>query len=159
MRIPLYLTLLTIFTLTACSTIPGGPIETTAPPQEIKPTATQGSGATIGPAPTNTPPALDSGIEGQVFIGPTCGGPVRIDASPCPDLPYQAEITILDQKGEQITQFKTDVEGRFKISLAPGDYVLRPESPGALPRAGEMDVTVEAGDYTQLVITYDSGMR
>lgn len=99
-----------------------------------------------------------SGIEGQVLLGPACPGPVSSD-KPCPDKPYQANILVQDQNGKTITQFQTDQNGNFRVSLSPGTYTLHPESPGAFPRAADQTVAVQPGQFTQVQITYDSGIR
>ena len=99
----------------------------------------------------------DSGIEGQALISPTCAGPVRIGSS-CDEEPYQATLTVLSPKGERIVQIQTDEKGRFKISLAPGEYILHPESED-ITSAEEQTVIVEAGAFTQVVVNYDSGIR
>ena len=45
------------------------------------------------------------------------------------------------------------------VLLAPGDYVLAPESTGVLPRAFEQAVTVVFGRITAVEIVFDSGIR
>jgi len=99
----------------------------------------------------------DSGVEGQVFIGPLC--PVIQQGQECPDQPYQATLTVNSPDGKKITQIQTDDQGRFKIPLAAGNYILHPESPNTLPFASEQPFTVEDGKFTQLNINYDSGIR
>jgi len=103
------------------------------------------------------PQTADSGIEGQVFIGPNC--PVVQVGEECPDQPYQAVLTVNSLQGKRVVQIQTDEEGRFRIPLEPGDYVLHPESPNTLPFAGEQTVTVEEGNFTQVIVNYDSGIR
>lgn len=103
------------------------------------------------------PTPRGSGIEGQVLIGPTC--PVVQQNQECPDQPYQATLTIRSRTGVQIMQFQTDPEGRFKVPLAPGEYILHPESPDGIPFASDQTFLVETGQYTQLSINYDSGIR
>ncbi len=103
------------------------------------------------------PTPTDSGIEGQVFIGPTC--PVVQIGQECPDQPYQAVLTVLSPEGRKIVQVETDEQGRFKIPLAAGEYILRPESPNVLPYASEQPFVVESGAFTQLTVIYDSGIR
>jgi major membrane immunogen (membrane-anchored lipoprotein) len=110
----------------------------------------------ITPAPLSALP--NSGLEGQVLIGPTCAGPARVGSN-CEDQPFQAVITVNSPKGERIVQIQTNKEGRFKIPLAPGEYILHPESPSVMPFAGEQTVTVEIGKFTQVVVNYDSGIR
>ena len=99
----------------------------------------------------------DSGIEGQVLIGPTC--PVVVEGQDCADKPYQATLTVNSPNGRKIAQVQTDEEGRFKIPLAPGEYILHPESPNVMPFAGEQTFIVETGKFTQIVVNYDSGIR
>ena len=99
----------------------------------------------------------DSGVEGQVLIGPLC--PVVQVGQECPDQPYQATLTVNNSNGDEIAQVQTDEEGRFKIPLAPGEYILHPESPNAMPFAADQAFTVEAGKFTQIKVQYDSGIR
>jgi len=105
----------------------------------------------VKPTPTN------SGVEGQVFIGPNCA--VVQQGQPCPDQPYQATLTIHSLDGKKITQVQTDGSGRFQIALAPGQYIMHPESPNVMPFAAEQTFTVEASMFTQVIVNYDSGIR
>ena len=110
---------------------------------------------------TACPPKIpdNTGIEGQVFIGPMC--PVVQQGQECPDRPYQATLTVLTASGHKVTQFTTDAEGRFQVPLAPGDYILRPQTPAnqPMPVAAEQAFTVTEGQFTQVDVTYDSGIR
>ena len=97
-----------------------------------------------------------SGIEGGVIIRP-------INPIDQPGManyrPYQATVSVMDQRGQTVTQFQSDLDGRFRLPLEPGTYTLRPESPGPLPYAAEQVVTVSEGQFTEVLITYDSGIR
>lgn len=106
-----------------------------------------------------TPTPTDSGITGKALIGPIC--PVVIEGQDCPDRPYQATITVNSLEGRKIVQFQTDEEGNFTVPLAPGEYILHPETPPdkPLPRAEEQRFTVKLGEYTRLNVLYDSGIR
>ncbi|HET6822093.1 MAG TPA: carboxypeptidase-like regulatory domain-containing protein [Anaerolineales bacterium] len=104
-----------------------------------------------------SPTPRGSGIEGQVFLGPMC--PVVQEGQDCPDQPYQATLTITSRNGVQVVQFQSDEQGRFRVSLVPGEYVLHPESPNGIPFAGDQSFTVETGQYTQITVLYDSGIR
>ncbi len=110
-------------------------------------------------APTSSPVpgTTGSGIEGQAVIGPMC--PVVKEGVSCPNQPYRATLTVNNLKGEKIVQFQTDDQGRFHLSLPPGDYILHPESTGKYPRAPEQTFTVTAGKFTQLTVTFESGIR
>lgn len=107
--------------------------------------------------------ATASGVEGQVSIGPVC--PVQQengDATTCPDTqPYQATITVFDAQNDQVTSFQTDAEGHFQIALEPGDYTLQPESPPntPYPRAEQVNVSISEGEFVQVDILFDSGIR
>jgi len=103
------------------------------------------------------PATATSGIEGQVFIGPTC--PVVQQGQDCPDKPYQATLTVNGSDGRMVAQVKTDAEGRFKIPLDAGEYILHPESPNMLPFASEQTFTVREDQFTKMTVTYDSGIR
>jgi hypothetical protein len=99
----------------------------------------------------------NSGVEGQVLIGPMC--PVVQAGQPCPDQPYQATLTVNSRDGTRLTQVQADSQGHFRIQLKPGDYVLHPESRNTLPFAAEQALHVEAGRFTRLTVSYDSGIR
>lgn len=103
------------------------------------------------------PASTTSGVEGQVFIGPVC--PVVQEGQECADRPYQATLIVNNSNGREIVKVQTDEQGRFKIPLEPGEYILQPESPNVMPYAAEQVFVVEAGRFTQVNITYDSGIR
>jgi len=97
-----------------------------------------------------------SGIEGRVIIRPVRPVERRGTAN---QRAYQAKITVLNAAGREVAAVETDAEGRFRLPLPPGPYVLRPESPGVYPRAAEQRVLVQHNEMTQVEIVYDSGMR
>jgi hypothetical protein len=118
------------------------------------------AGHLLPAAPTATLTVPDSGILGQVTIGPTCPV-VRVD-SPCPDRPYQTTLTVVDPTDERtIAKIQTDAAGYFRLALPPGDYRLVPStpSPSALPQAQPKPFHLEAGQWLELNVTYDSGIR
>lgn len=112
-----------------------------------------------GSIPSDPAEPLNSGFELQVLIGPMC--PVMQVGQECPDQPYQATLTVLNSRGQEVYQFTTDEQGKFKGYLEPGDYTLRPDSPQnmPLPRAGEQAFTVEPNKFTKVTVNYDSGIR
>ncbi len=87
--------------------------------------------------------------------------PVVIEGQECPDQPYQATLTVYNLAGRQVVRFQTDEQGDFNVPLAPGDYILHPETPedAPLPFAEEQHFTVLPGEYTRLIVQYDSGIR
>jgi hypothetical protein len=100
--------------------------------------------------------AAASGIEGRVIIRPVRPVERRGAAN---QRAHQAKITVLNAAGREVAAVETDAEGRFRLPLPPGSYVLRPESPGVYPRAAEQRVRVLHDEMTQVEIVYDSGMR
>jgi hypothetical protein len=104
--------------------------------------------------------SIAGGIQGVVLIGPVT--PVSHEGE-ANEKPYAgAVIKILNAAGtSQVGQFTSDSEGRFKMDLAPGTYVLAPQTPEnkPLPVGEPQTVTVGAGFYTDVTIRYDSGIR
>ncbi len=110
-------------------------------------------------APASAAIDIGTGIEGQVVLSPGCGGPVKEGGQGCPDKPYQTTLQVKDESGNIVSQAESDANGNFKVSLAPGTYVLRPETAGKFPIATDTTVTVTQGKLTQVTIKLDSGMR
>jgi hypothetical protein len=100
------------------------------------------------------PTPRENGIEGQVVIGPMCSV-----GQACPDQPHQATLTLNSLNSSRIVQFQTDAGGRFKVPLEPGEYILHPESPNGLPFVSDQSFIVEADQYTQIIVRYDSSIR
>jgi len=107
----------------------------------------------------STPTPTDSGVEGQAVQGPMC--PVIRVGEECPDQPYQAVITVRSPEGKRVAQVQTDEQGYFRIPLAPGEYVLHPESPedSPLPYANDQTFIVNPGEFTTIIVAYDTGIR
>jgi hypothetical protein len=114
------------------------------------------AGAKLDFAATSDDAPSDSGISGQVTIRPV--RPHEI-AGVRDSNPYEATIQVLDQSGQPVTTLRSDADGNFRVALPPGQYVLRPQSPGFYPRASEQTVVVSPHSFTQVRINYDSGMR
>ena len=105
-------------------------------------------------------PALTSGIEGQVLLGPMC--PVVQEGTPCPDKPYQATIVVWNaDRTTKVRTFTIAATGRFRVPLAPGDYYIDPQPPdsGGPPTPIPQTVTVPADRFLQVTVQYDSGIR
>ncbi len=88
-----------------------------------------------------------------------CPGPVRIGDNSCPDQPYQATIQVLNSDNSKVAQFQTDAQGIFQVELPPGTYILHPLTGKPMPHAADQTVDVTAGQFTQVNIVYDTGMR
>jgi hypothetical protein len=101
-----------------------------------------------------------SGVEGRVTIGPAC--PVMEEGVPCPDRPFQAELTLRYLgSGDVAAVVASDAEGRFRVELPPGLYIVDPGQPLLVtdPKAEPDTVEVEAGRFAQVVVRFDSGVR
>lgn len=110
----------------------------------------------LEPAASQGPPP-DSGIAGKVVIAPTC--PVERPGMIC-QRPYQATITIRRQSTHTLVgHVRSSDQGRFRIALTPGTYLLVPQNGRPYPRGSSQTVTVHAHRYTSVVIRYDSGIR
>ena len=106
-----------------------------------------------------TPTPTTSGITGKALVGPMC--PVMREGEECPDQPYQATITVNSIEGRRIVQFQTDEQGNFNVPLAPGEYILHPETPQGMPFpfADEQRFVILPGEFTRIIVLYDSGIR
>ena len=108
--------------------------------------------------PTTCNPAATSGITGLVLIGPMC--PVVTIDDPCPDRPFAAQLAIQDALGQTICTVSSGEDGRFRAGLAPGEYLLVPiTGVGQLPYALPQTVTVWPNQFTEVTVSYDSGIR
>ena len=103
-------------------------------------------------------PDAMSGIAGLVLIGPMC--PVVTQDDPCPDRPFAAKIAVRDEAGRIVCLTRSGDDGRFRLGLSPGVYELVPENGEfGLPYAQPQTVTVLAGRYAEVQVSYDSGIR
>ncbi len=102
-------------------------------------------------------PDASQGIDGTVLLGPLC--PVVSIDDPCPDRPYEATIDVLDEGGHRVTTVTSDTAGHFRVGLEPGSYRLHPNAGEPLPRASDQDVTVHAGAWAVVTVSYDTGIR
>jgi hypothetical protein len=131
-----------------------------APPSLPQP-ATRSASPTASPTAPPSPslPPVDSGIAGTTVVDGGC--PVQRVDQPCPDRPFQARIVVARDNASTVASVQTDADGRFRIPLPPGRYVVRPASPSnaRLPRADPLPVVVEPGRYTTITVRFDSGIR
>lgn len=103
---------------------------------------------------------IDSGIKGVVTIGPTC--PVEtIPPDPkCADKPYAATLQFTNLETNEKKTLKVSENGRFSIDLLPGVYKIENKSTAILPRMQELEnIVVEKGEYSEISISFDSGIR
>jgi hypothetical protein len=102
-------------------------------------------------------PDAAQGIEGIALLGPTC--PVQTQDEDCADRPYQAWITVRDAEGDHVTRVRSGEDGRFRVGLVPGRYTLDPEDGDPFPTATDQEVDVLPGSFTEVVVSFDTGIR
>jgi len=104
-------------------------------------------------------PTGNSGVEGHVWVGPTC--PVVQEGVDCPDSPLEADLEVRDSFDRVVARARSDTQGTYRIPLAAGEYTLVPLSPSeaGLPFASPLVVVITEGVWDQLDVYYDSGIR
>ena len=105
----------------------------------------------------------DSGIAGRVVAAPTCPVEMIPPQPQCAPRPLAASLLIHRAgSGSPGTRVQSGADGRFRVRLAPGTYVVlalpRPGSPFPRPPAPET-VTVHPHRFHFLIVTYDTGIR
>ncbi len=102
---------------------------------------------------------VDSGVVGTIRMGPMC--PVIQEGIACPDQPLQAHLVVQSASGKEKAEGTSDAQGRFRIPLKAGEYVLVPEAGSAagLPSAAPQPFQVNAESWTTVDIFYDTGLR
>jgi hypothetical protein len=118
--------------------------------------------AASGAVPLSHAVRHHSGIAGFVAAGPTC--PVeRVPPEPsCAPRPLSARLRISRQGSGREVLVKSGADGRFRVKLGPGLYVVRglPVSSSGLPRPlAPRLVRVLVRRFTYIKILYDTGIR
>lgn len=114
-----------------------------------------------GASPTPTP-APNSGIYGQVLMGPMCPVVSPENQEKCKDQPLQATVLVKTQAGSiEVASFASDSQGMFRIALAPGTYLLdpQPKDSSPFPRGIPQTVTVPPDKFVKVTVQYDTGIR
>ncbi len=123
------------------------PLPTPIAPQSV---------STVPPSPVSTPSAA-SGVHLTAKIGPTCPGPER-PGQVCTQ-PYQGLFVVTTAAGAEVARVTTDQNGQATIDLPPGDYIVTPKVEGKSPSGAPTNVTIVAGQYVEVNVELDSGMR
>lgn len=106
-------------------------------------------------------PRPPSGIRGTVILGPTCAtgqSPGAFEPVPCLT-PYAANLAILDENNVVVMRVAAGADGHFEATLPPGEYVVAPEGGDPYPIAQPIPVVVTPGEYIEIQINYDTGIR
>ena len=68
------------------------------------------------------------------------------------------EIRVLREDGSVVTTSHTDSDGRFRVELPPGRYVVDPNDGGKSLANGEGRVTVREGSFARVDLTHYTGL-
>ena len=110
-----------------------------------------GAGSTVDDPP-------DSGVKGVVSAGPQC--PFEVQGSPCPDQPWQGTVRVTTIDGDMVDEVATGVDGRFEVALEPDDYVvIAVTEADRLPMAAPQEVTIGEGEWVEVTLVVDTGIR
>jgi hypothetical protein len=108
-------------------------------------------------ADTPAPRPMPSGIEGVILVSPNRPGPIRKDV---PSQSPVGNVTFVVMKSDaKVASMTTDAEGRFRITLPPGHYIVTREDPGAAIGRWRFEADVKEGEMTSVRWVGDSGMR
>jgi hypothetical protein len=66
---------------------------------------------------------------------------------------------VVRQAGKVVAQAQTDGQGRFEVGLVPGHYTLESLEGTFLPFLKPVQVTVRDGEFTEVELRFDSGVR
>jgi hypothetical protein len=108
---------------------------------------------------TATPKAQsETGLEGVILVGPIQGGPTRQGVPNSRPLANTEFLVV--KENNPVAFFKTDDEGRFRISLPAGHYTIsRKDWKASIGSYGPFEVEVAAGQIKRVQWNCDTGIR
>lgn len=101
--------------------------------------------------------AAGSGIQGVVLLGPQC--PVVQEGSPCPDKPFEGTVIVSTESGRLVTTARSGADGRFRVQVEPGTYVVTMADLEGINFAKPATVTVSSGRMAEVTLLVDTGIR
>lgn len=109
--------------------------------------------------PPSTPKSQpDTGIEGVISAGPIHGGPTRQgvpDSKPLANTEF-----VVEKENNVVASFKTDDQGRFRVSLPAGHYsISRKDWNAKIGSYGPFEVDVAAGQMKVVQWNCETGLR
>jgi len=104
----------------------------------------------------------DSGVKGQVLLGPIC--PVMRDPPDpkCADQPYQTTVQIIRNLSPQSAPFatqETDVNGNYQFTIPPGQYSVQAVGKNPFPACSTQEIAIEPAMVKTLNLVCDTGIR
>lgn len=104
-----------------------------------------------------TSPSRDTGLMGVVVRGPVV--PVCQIDSRC-SAPFSAAFDVYENN-RRVTDFRSDPDGHFTVTLAAGSYRIIPAADAPLHQPLTQIKTVEVlpGGFTQIRLEFDTGIR
>lgn len=114
---------------------------------------------------TTTPPSaqkINGGISGTVLLGPTCPVMRNPPDPQCADKPYATSLEVTTVDGTKvITRFSSDTQGKFKVNVPPGEYIIRSiPTNNFYPRCGTSEtIRVKLHEFTNAPVSCDTGIR
>jgi hypothetical protein len=107
------------------------------------------------------PGGSPTGVRGTVTAGPTCPVEREPPDPGCAERPVAGAVLVFtDAGGLEVARVTSAADGSFTVELAPGAYHVSAEPvAGLMGTPGPMDVEVEAGQPTELQVSYDTGIR
>jgi hypothetical protein len=103
-----------------------------------------------GPHATN-PAATGTGLSGVTVLD----GCPMLRYPQCQPRPVPASFAVLAAPaGPRVATVTTGVDGRFRVPLRPGSYLLQPLRGGAVQGGGPVAVTVPANGYLELTVRF-----
>jgi hypothetical protein len=102
-------------------------------------------------------PTGSSGLRLTATVGPSCPGPER-PGQVCTQ-PYAGEFVVTNNAAEEVARVTTNQDGQALVDLPPSEYTVTLQAEGNYPTSAPVTVTVVAGEYADVNIELDSGMR
>ena len=106
---------------------------------------------------------VNGSILGQDLLSPTCPVERNPPDPACAPKPYVTSLNIWSTRsGKAYKPVKTNTVGVFKLSLAPGPYVIQVQknaNGSAFPRCSKTSFSVVSHKTTKLIVKCDTGIR
>ena len=116
------------------------------------------SRAGLAQSPSTPKAEPETGVQGVILVSPIHGGPSK-QGDP-ESAPLANTEFLVAKENSTVASFKTDDQGRFRVSLPAGHYTISKKGGrAAIGGYGPFEVDVAAGEIKKVQWTCDSGMR